>query len=180
MRVLPTAVAGLAVLTVTACSSAPPQTPDTQPLGNVTAAPQECGLISAQAIQIAVGFGDYTANGTKMDMGKRFKSCTVAKRPVDAQGARLSIQFFDPSLSTAQDLENDKASRAGEDLPDGLGPGYVTPIKESGKVVGARAFAWTADGGRLLSVNIRHGSSRRDPGADAVEFLRQLRPILLK
>jgi hypothetical protein len=176
MRILPLAVAVLAL--AAACSSPPALPPDTRPLGNVTAAPRECELISANTIKLATGFKDYTAVGTKMDKG-RFASCSVAEDLTPKGKLGLVIEVFDPSPHDAEDLENTKVSTQGNDLPDELGPGFAARRKNPRGETIAFVYGWTPDYKRLLTINIYRGAPRRDSLADATEFFRQLKPLLL-
>lgn len=178
MRIRPPTALLLAVLTLAACESpaTPPQ--DTRPLGNVTAAPQKCGLISANAITLATGLKDYLAVGTKMDKG-RFASCSVAENLTREGRLGLVIEVFDPSPHDAEDLENTRLSSKGTPLPGHLGPGFAA-WRRNGQGRGvAFVYGWTPDYKRLLTVNIMEGAPGRDSLADAVEFFRQLKPLLL-
>ncbi|MFI7708620.1 hypothetical protein [Nonomuraea sp. NPDC049480] len=92
----------------------------------------------------------------------------------------MTIELQDPFPSTLESLNNAKARDRGADLPNGLTPGYSTPLKDtSGNIVGAKALAWTKDGTKVLAIRIARGAPGRDHRADAVEFMRQLRPLLL-
>ncbi|MFI6923081.1 hypothetical protein ACIBIZ_24270 [Nonomuraea spiralis] len=171
------AIIFVTLILVAGCSSAPP--PDTRSLGNITASPRECDLISANAIRIATGLNDYQAFGTKMDMGRRFGSCTVTEKSAGEHEHGLLIELFDPSRDDADDLENTKLSMNGDDLPGRLGPGFAARRKNAqGKSI-AFVYGWTSDYKRLLTVNIMEGAPGRDSLADAVEFFRQLKPLLL-
>jgi hypothetical protein len=93
----------------------------------------------------------------------------------------MFIELHDPFSSTLQSLEGTKVADKGADLPNGLGPGYSAPIKDKdGNSVGAKALAWTRDGSKMLDIQIIQGAPGRDHQADVVEFVRQLRPLLLK
>lgn len=65
------------------------------------------------------------------------------------------------------------------DLPDGLGPGFSARRKNAQGRSIAFVYGWTPDHEKLLSVNIMEGAPGRDSVADAVEFFRQLKPLLL-
>ncbi|MFG1706711.1 hypothetical protein ACFLIM_26330 [Nonomuraea sp. M3C6] len=145
----------------------------------MTAAPQECDLISASAIKIATGLNDYRAYGTKMDMGRRFESCTVSEElgPEGDQG--LLIEVFEPSPISPEGLENTKKTTQGNDLPVELGPGFGARRKNAKDQTIAYVYGWTPDYKRLLSINIMEGAPGRDSLADATEFFRQLKPLLL-
>jgi hypothetical protein len=162
-----------------ACSSPPATPPDTRPLGDVTAAPRECDLISANAIKIATGLNDYTAYGTKKDSGRRFASCSIREEQNPGGERGLLIELFDPSENDAEDLENTKLSTRGNDLPDGLGPGFAGRRKNAQDKTIAFVYGWTPDYQRLLIVSILQNTQGRDSLADATEFFRQLRPVLL-
>ncbi|YCK36338.1 hypothetical protein ACNF49_20325 [Actinomadura sp. ATCC 39365] len=168
----------LSVLVVSACSASPALPPDNRPLGNVTAAPQECEMISADAIKIATGFRNYRAVGTKMDQG-RFASCSVATDLTSEGKLGLVIEVFDPSPDDAEDLENTRRSTNGTDLPNGLGPGFAARRRNGQDQSIAFVYGWTSDYKRLLTVNIIEGAPGRDSVGDAVEFFRQLKPLLL-
>ncbi|SEG27766.1 hypothetical protein SAMN05444920_102425 [Nonomuraea solani] len=170
----------MAVLTLTtACSSSSAPPPDDRPLGDVTAMPRECELISADAIKIATGLNDYSAHGTKIDMGRRFGSCSVSAEldPESDQG--LLIEVFEPSPISPEGLANTKVTTQGNDLPEGLGPGFAARRKNAQDQGLAFVYGWTAGYERLLSINIMEGAPGRDSLADAIEFFRQLKPLLL-
>ncbi|MER6575337.1 hypothetical protein [Nonomuraea sp. NPDC001023] len=168
----------LSALTMSACSAPSTLPPDNRPLGDVTATPQECDMISADAIKIATGFKNYSAVGTKMDKG-RFASCSVATDLTAEGKLGLVIEVFDPSPDDAEDLENTRRSTNGTDLPYGLGPGFAARRKNGQGQNIAFVYGWTSDYRRLLTVNIIEGAPGRDSLADAVEFFRQLKPLLL-
>ncbi|MFC4113799.1 hypothetical protein [Nonomuraea zeae] len=144
----------------------------------MTAAPQECELISASAIKIATGFKDYTAVGTKMKRGL-FASCSVAEDLSAAGKLGLVIEVFDPSPNDPEDLENTKVFTGGTDLPARLGPGFTMRRKSSEGQTIASVYGWTPDYQRLLTIDIYRGAPGRDSLADATEFFRQLKPVLL-
>ncbi|MEV4805159.1 hypothetical protein AB0K18_34605 [Nonomuraea sp. NPDC049421] len=148
-------------------------------MGDVTAAPQECGLIAVNAITIATGLTEYRAYGTKTDMGRRFESCTVRKKTASDDEQGLLIEVFEPSPISPEGLENTKRMNRGDDLPDGLGPGFVARRKNARGRSIAFVYGWTGDYEKLLTVNIMEGAPGRDSVADAVEFFRQLKPVLL-
>ncbi|MEV4468434.1 hypothetical protein [Nonomuraea sp. NPDC049504] len=158
-----------------ACSGVSPPPRDHRPLGDVMAAPRECDLISTDAIRIATGFRDYVALGTKLGQG-RFGSCSVSE---DAGDLGLVIEVFDPSPHDAEDLERTRQGVHGQDLPAGLSPGFAARRAGPGGKNIAFVYGWTSDHQRLLSVKITEGAAGRDSVADAVEFFRQLRPVLL-
>ena len=179
MRIQPlTALAVLALGATCSCSSPPAPPPDSRPLGNATGAPQECDLISANAIKLATGFKDYIAVGTKMDRG-RFASCSVAEDVTPEGKLGLVIEVFDPSPNEAEDLENTKLSNHGNDLPSQLGPGFVARRKNDKDQTIAFVYGWTPDYKRLLTITIVENAPGRDSLADATEFFRQLKPLLL-
>ncbi|MDA0633077.1 hypothetical protein OUY22_06560 [Nonomuraea sp. MCN248] len=169
----------LAVLALAATCSPPPYSPsDTRPLGDITAAPQECELISAKAIEIATGFDDYKAVATKRDKG-RFASCSVAEDLTPEGDLGLVVEVFDPSPHDPEDLENTKMSTQGNDLPDDLGPGFAARRTNAQDETVSFVYGWTPDYKRLLTVNIYTSAPGRDSLADATEFFRQLKPLLL-
>lgn len=177
MRIQP--LAALALALAVGCSSPAPLPPDNRPLGDVTAAPQECDLISANAIKIATGLNDYTAYGTKMDMGRRFASCSVHEVTEQEGRGGLLIEVFEPSTISPEGLENTKVTTQGKDLPDGLRPGFAARRKNAQDQSIAYVYGWTPDYERLLTINIMEGAPGRDSLADATEFFRQLKPLLL-
>ncbi|MDA0633076.1 hypothetical protein OUY22_06555 [Nonomuraea sp. MCN248] len=180
MRIQPSVGFGLAVLVLAAaCSSPSPVLPDTRALGDVTAAPQECGLISANAIKIATGLDHYAAYGTKRDMGRRFASCSVREEGVSDSSLGLIIEVFEPSPISQEGLENTKRSARGTDLPAELRPGFVARRKNAKDKTVAFVYGWTSDYKRLLMINIIENAPGRDSVADATEFFRQLKPLLL-
>ncbi|MFG1617992.1 hypothetical protein ACGFI3_35015 [Nonomuraea wenchangensis] len=168
----PSLIAAIAV--VSACTSSPP--PDTSPLGEVTAGPQECGLISKQAIIRATGVEEYETSGS--EPGKPFSYCIVTDPQDEERGFLLSVKLDNPSALSLEELQNTMKHDRGVDLPPDLGPGYTAEF-ESKNGPSTYAYAWTPDTRRLLSVWITPGAPGRDHRADAVEFVRQLKPILL-
>jgi hypothetical protein len=157
-----------------ACSPSPPP-PDTRPLGDVMAGPQECGLISRQVIARITGLDEFRATGSRP--GEPFDRCIVRKEGGDAIGAALSITFDNPSALTVEELEGTKQHDRGQDLPADLGPGFTAQIEgEDG--MKTYAYAWTPDARRRLSIWITPGAPGRDHRADAIELVRQLKPIL--
>ncbi|MFB9472754.1 hypothetical protein ACFFR3_24920 [Nonomuraea salmonea] len=166
-----------AVSLLVACSSPSSTPPDTRALGDVTAEPRECGLISSDAIKIATGLTEYSAYGTTIDMGRRFGSCSVGGEAEGEQG--LLIKMFEPSPISPEGLENTKRVNRGNDLPNGLGPGFVARRGNAQGRSIAFVYGWTGDYEKLLTINIMEGVPGRDSAADAVEFFRQLRPVLL-
>ncbi|NUW40211.1 hypothetical protein [Nonomuraea rhodomycinica] len=180
MRIPSAAGSVLVVLALAAgCSAPSTPPPDPRPLGDVTAAPRECDLISANSIKIATGLSEYRASGTKMDMGRRFASCSVREEGASDSSLGLLIEVFDPSPDDAEDLENTKLSTKGEDLPEALGPGFAARRKNAKDKTIAFVYGWTPDYERLLTVNIIEHAPGRDSLADATEFFRQLKPLLL-
>ncbi|MEQ4725180.1 hypothetical protein [Nonomuraea sp. B19D2] len=92
----------------------------------------------------------------------------------------MSIELYNPFDSTLESLEYTKTKDGGSDLPSNAGPGYSAPIKDAdGRIIGAKALAWTENGTKLLTIYIARGAPGRDHRADIVEFVRQLRPLLL-
>ncbi|MFF0775840.1 hypothetical protein ACFYUK_43610 [Nonomuraea wenchangensis] len=163
-----------AIVVVSACTSSPP--PDTSPLGEVTAGPQECGLISKQAIIRATGLQEYEASGS--EPGRPFSYCIVTDPQNEGRGFLLSVKLDNPSALSLEELTNTMKHDRGVDLPPDLGPGYTAEF-ESKNGPSTYAYAWTPDTRRLLSIWITPGAPGRDHRADAIEFVRQLRPILL-
>ncbi|MEU8361233.1 hypothetical protein AB0C27_34980 [Nonomuraea sp. NPDC048882] len=142
----------------------------------MTAQPLECGLISRQAIARVTGLDDFLATGSRP--GERFDRCVVRKQGGDDIGAELSITLDDPSALTLEELEGTKQHDRGVDLPADLGPGYTAQI-EGDNGLRTYAYAWTPDTRRRLSIWITPGAPGRDHRADAIEFVRHLKPILL-
>jgi hypothetical protein len=165
-----------ALISVAGCSSPPPV--DRRPLGSVTAPPLRCGLVSSDAIERAVGLSNpYTSGFLSSD---HYSTCVISKSSKIEDKASMSIELQNPFASTLQSLELAKAQDRGSDLPSGLAPGYSAAIKDTGgNTVGAKAFAWTQDGTKVLAIQIVKGGPGRDHQADAIEFIRQLRPLLL-
>ncbi|WP_346114863.1 hypothetical protein [Nonomuraea maheshkhaliensis] len=92
----------------------------------------------------------------------------------------MTVELQIPFASTLQSLELGRTRDRGIDLPNGLTPGYSAIIKDTdGNTVGAKAFAWTQDGTKMLAIHIVKGGPGRDHQADVIEFVRQLRPLLL-
>ncbi|MEU5864147.1 hypothetical protein ABZ815_23440 [Nonomuraea sp. NPDC047529] len=147
-------------------------------MGNVTANPRECDLISSNAIQIATGFRDYRAVGTRMSEG-RFASCSVADDLGSEGKLGLVIRVHEPSPVSPEGLENTKVTTGGHDLPGRLRPGFASRRKDATGQLVAFVYGWTPDYRHLLSIEVTAGAPGRDSLADAVEFFRQLKPILL-
>ncbi|WP_433435080.1 hypothetical protein [Nonomuraea sp. CA-141351] len=96
----------------------------------------------------------------------------------DGFGAQLSIELHNPSAISLEELESTKEHDKGVDLPANLGPGFTAQIEgKNGR--STYAYAWTGDARRRLSIWITPGAPGRDPRADAIEFVRQLKPLLL-
>ncbi|MEV1169193.1 hypothetical protein [Nonomuraea sp. NPDC049784] len=142
----------------------------------MTTQPQECGLISREAIIRATGLQDYSASGSQP--GESFERCVITQTQSQKLGAQLSIELHNPSPFTVEELESTKRIDKGTDLPAGLGPGF-TARTEGKNGPSTYAFAWTDDARMMLSIWIVPGAPGRDPRADAIEFVRQLKPILL-
>ncbi|MBB6548290.1 hypothetical protein [Nonomuraea rubra] len=147
-------------------------------MGDITAAPRECELISSNAIELATGFKNYTAVAGKTDRG-RFASCSVAEDTSPEGELGLTIEVFEPSPISPDGLENTKVSTQGIDLPTDLAPGFAARRKSPKDQSVAFVYGWTPDYKRLLTINIYQGAPGRDSLADATEFFRQLKPILL-
>lgn len=147
-------------------------------MGSVTAPPVECGLVSSQAISRVLGLEKFYASGS--ESVTEFSHCIVSRSPNIKDKARMFIELHNPFDSTLESLEYTKTTDKGADLPSGLSPGYSAPIKDKdGDMVGAKAMAWTQDGTKMLDIQIIQGAPGRDHQADVVEFMRQLRPLLL-
>ncbi|MEU8395603.1 hypothetical protein AB0C28_10475 [Nonomuraea sp. NPDC048892] len=168
----------ISLATAAACSSPPHSPPDTRPLADVTATPHECNLISSSAIKMATGFQSYLAVGGKRDKG-RFASCSVTDSTNATGALGLTIEVFEPSPISPEGLQNTKAITKGSDLPVQLGPGFAAWRRGSHNRTIASVYGWTSDYKRLLTVNIYKGAVGRNALADATEFFRQLKPILL-
>ncbi len=89
------------------------------------------------------------------------------------------IEVFAPPPTSPGGLEKTKTSTHGQDLPQGLGPGFAARRKNAQGQTIAFVYGWTPDYKRLLTVNIVEHAAGRDALADAVEFFRQLKPVLL-
>lgn len=167
-----------AALLIVGCSSPPPPPPDRRPLGDIMAEPRECGVISHDVIALATGMSEFYADGT--ESVEHFAYCMISRSPSVSEPTRMLIERRAPSTSTLQGLEARRISDKGTALPPEIGPGFSAPIKgKDGESVGAYAIAWTPDGGKTLTVSIARGAPGRDHQADAVELVRQLRPVLL-
>ncbi|MGN9786905.1 hypothetical protein ACTMTF_36165 [Nonomuraea sp. ZG12] len=143
----------------------------------MTAPPVECGLISSQAITRALGLEDFYASGS--NSASDFSHCIIGRSPAIEDKARMSVELHDPFNSTLQSLQHTKASDMGIDLPSDIGPGYSASIKDgNGKTIGVKVLTWTQDGSKMLSIQIVQGAAGRDQQSDAVEFARQLKPLL--
>ncbi|MGW4410923.1 hypothetical protein ACWEJ6_43290 [Nonomuraea sp. NPDC004702] len=173
-RALLTAV--LATLLIAPACSPPQQ--DRRPLGNVTAEPRECGFISRAAIARATGLDDFYTDGT--ESVSYFGYCQVTASTSVSDPVRMLIELHNPTPTPIQNLEYTKSIDEGISLPNDLGPGFSALIKDKeGAPVGAYVLAWTPDVIKLLSIRIERGAPGRDVRADAIEFARQLRPLLL-
>lgn len=179
---LPPTALLLAAGLLTACSASPSSPPspaaDTRPLGDVTTAPKECGLISKQSIERATGLGDFTVEKYMSDDGKHLDSCYIYTKPRNKSGYRLRIEI-DTSPLPLSNIERIKASSDGVDLPADAGPGFTFTLVESGVKYETAGWAWARDGSSMLTVTLAETPSNRDPQKDAAEFIRQLRPIVL-
>lgn len=172
------AILSAALVAVAACSSPPSPPTDRRPLGSVTTPPLECDFLSSEAISRAIGLDTFYASGTNSP--KDSSRCIVTRSPSIRDKALLFIELHSPFTSTLESLENTKSADKGIDLPADSGPGYSAAIKDTdGNTIGAKAFAWTRNGSKMLEIEIIHGASGRDHRADAIEFARQLRPLLL-
>ncbi|MGW2161640.1 hypothetical protein [Nonomuraea sp. NPDC001699] len=173
----------LAAGLLTACSapptSPPSPAPDTRPLGDITAAPKICGLVSKQSIERATGLSDFTVQKYMSDDGKHLDSCYIYTKPRSGSGYRLRFEIDNTSPLPLKDIERIKASSDGVDLPSGSGPGYTFTLVESGVKYETAGWAWARDGSSMLTVTLAETPSNRDPQKDAAEFIRQLRPIVL-
>ncbi|MGW0805549.1 hypothetical protein [Nonomuraea sp. NPDC002799] len=144
----------------------------------MTTPPVECGLVSRQAIGRAIGLSDFYASGSSPPSA--FSRCIISSLQSIEDRASMTIELQDPFPSNLESLDNAKARDRGVELPSGLTPGYSAPVKDpNGDVVGAKALGWTEDGTKVLVIKIAKGAPGRDHRADAVEFMRQLRPLLL-
>ncbi|MGW4797393.1 hypothetical protein ACWEPC_33740 [Nonomuraea sp. NPDC004297] len=172
----------LATGLLTACSASPTSpsspAPDTRPLGDVTTAPQVCGLISKQSIERATGLSDFTVQKYMSDDGKHLESCYIYTNPRSGSGYRLRIEIDQDPLPL-KDIERIKASSDGVDLPADAGPGFAFTLVEFGENYETAGWAWARDGSSMLTVTLAETPSNRDPQKDAAEFIRQLRPVLL-
>ncbi|GAA1681547.1 hypothetical protein GCM10009733_092810 [Nonomuraea maheshkhaliensis] len=112
-------------------------------------------------------------------MGRHFESCTVSKGSGIKDEEGLLIEVFDPSPISPEGLEKTKTTTQGNDLPGALGPGFAARRKNAQDQVIAFVYGWTPDYKRLLTINLVEGAPGRDSLADATEFFRQLKPLLL-
>lgn len=166
------------LLAATACSSPPPSPVDRRPLGSVTKPPLECDFLSSQAISRAIGLDAFYASGTASP--KDSTHCVVAKSPNIQDRTLLYIELQSSFTSTPESLQNTKIANQGTDLPTDSMPGFSAAIKDTdGNTVGDKIFAWTHSGSKILAIQIIRGAPGRDHRADAIEFARQLRPLLL-
>lgn len=60
-----------------------------------------------------------------------------------------------------------------------MGPGFAGRRKNAQNETIAFVYGWTPDYQRLLIVSILQGTQNRDTLADATQFFRQLKPVLL-
>ena len=89
------------------------------------------------------------------------------------------IEVFEPSTISPEGLENTKVTTQGNDLPDELG----RASQRGGRTLKTRASP-TSTVGRLTTSAFSPSTSwkahpGRDSLADATEFFRQLKPLLL-
>ncbi|WP_219500148.1 hypothetical protein [Nonomuraea ceibae] len=135
-------------------------------------------MLSADAIARVTGLSTFYASGT--GAVENFSHCVVTKSAESSERVRLEIELDDPAVPSVQELENAKAADKGVSLPGELGPGYSAILKDAdGRPSGAYVSAWTSDGTKTLSIRLYQGAPGRDHQADVVEFVRQLRPVLL-
>ncbi|MFC5829321.1 hypothetical protein [Nonomuraea insulae] len=92
---------------------------------------------------------------------------------------RLLIEVFEPSPISPEGLENTKSTTQGYNLPYEFGPGFAARRKNAQDQSIAFVYGWTPDYKRLLTINIIENAPGRDSLADATEFFRQLKPLLL-
>ncbi|MFC5825142.1 hypothetical protein [Nonomuraea insulae] len=182
-RLLPPMALLLAAGLLTGCSSSPPRpsppAPDTRPLGDVTAAPKECGLISRESAERATGLSDFTVEKYMSDDGKHLESCYFYRKPRNGSGYRLRVEIESTRPLPLSQIEKSKAFRKGVDLPADAGPGFTFTVVEDGVDYGTAGWAWARDGSSMLMVSLSETPPNRNPQKDAIEFIRQLRPILL-
>lgn len=167
-----------ALIVATACAPSSPSTADRRPLGIVTEPPLECDFLASQALSRAIGLETFYASGTNSP--KDSTRCIVSKSPSIRDKAFMLVELHSPFLSPLDSLQYSKAADKGTDLPASSGPGYSAAIKDvDGNSIGAKVFAWTHNGSKMLEIQIIRGAPGRDHRADAIEFARQLRPLLL-
>ncbi|MEU8361045.1 hypothetical protein AB0C27_34015 [Nonomuraea sp. NPDC048882] len=125
-----------------------------------------------------MGRDDFYASGSASIT--HFSHCVISKSPALEDKALLSVELHNPFPSTIDALQNSKVADKGTDLPTDAGPGYSAPITDTdGNIIGAQARAWTRDVTKVLDIKIVRGGPGRDHKADVVEFVRQLKPLLL-
>lgn len=125
-----------------------------------------------------MGRDDFYASGSASI--SHYSHCVISKSPAFEDKALLAVELHNPFPSTMDALENSKIADKGTDLPADAGPGYSAPITDTdGNIIGAQARAWTQDATKVLDIKIVRGGPGRDHKADVVEFVRQLRPLLL-
>ncbi|MEV4019897.1 hypothetical protein AB0J35_56410 [Nonomuraea angiospora] len=136
-------------------------------------------MLSRQSVERATGLSNYTVEKYMSDDGKLLQSCYIYAKPRTGNAYRLKIRIDDPSQLPLSRLEGSRASRNGADLPTNVGPGFTFTLMESGEKYGTDGWAWAQDGSRMLSVSLSNTPSNRDAQKDVIEFIRQLRPIVL-
>ncbi|WP_433518850.1 hypothetical protein ACQP2T_27090 [Nonomuraea sp. CA-143628] len=157
-----------ACLAVLSSSSTPrpPERP-VEPLDVLGDGPKVCDVISRRAVERALGLRFFVVRRRPFDNdGDVTFACAVLSRP-DSH-VDLRIEAHDPSGLTLRRLRDLQASQ--DPLPEDALPGFS---EETG------AWTWTPNGGRLLTVYLPDGDPARDSAADAAEFARQLKPVLL-
>ncbi|MEV4391227.1 hypothetical protein [Nonomuraea sp. NPDC049607] len=136
-------------------------------------------MLSRQSVERATGLSDFTVEKHMSDDGKLLRSCSFYAKPHTGNAYRLKIRIDDPSQLPLSRLGGSRASRNGVDLPADAGPGFTFTLVESGEKYGTDGWAWSRNGSRMLSVSLSDTPPNRDAQKDAIEFIRQLRPIVL-
>ncbi|WP_214108319.1 hypothetical protein [Acrocarpospora catenulata] len=167
---------GLMVLLVAACS----QQPDNRPLGDVVLRGAGCELLAEQAVRLATGVENLRFNG-QLVHGRPFPKCEVYEKlgGVSEGDLLFAVDLQEPAMNTAEEEVSSRLKNGFPPIPADIGKGVSGSIRDSDddQVIGM--FAQTYRGTRLLTIEIYKEAPGRDRKADAIEFLRQLGPVLL-
>ncbi|GAA1023334.1 hypothetical protein Aple_084340 [Acrocarpospora pleiomorpha] len=164
------------VMLVAACT----QQADNRPLGDVVVRGAGCELLAEQAVRLSTGVENLRFDG-QLVHGQPFPECEVHEKLDDVSEGDLllAVDLQEPVTNTAEQQVSSRLKEGLPSIPADIGKGVSGSIRDShdDQVIGI--FAQTFLGTRLLTIEIYKEAPGRDRRADAIEFLRQLRPVLL-